>query len=118
MNLDDLKFSNKSVTYSNDCNFVADSSSEAFEKTAICDTPAAERKKSGNAPPLIITQEPPSADGTSDEDDDHVIEETSTRSRSQSIQLSKSKYGSKGALHSPVGSAHSFDLQVKFISSL
>ncbi|XP_023032873.1 protein retinal degeneration B isoform X2 [Drosophila willistoni] len=45
---------------------------------------------------------------------------SSQRSRSQSIQLatgigganSKSKFGSKGALHSPVGSAHSFDLQV------
>lgn len=32
--------------------------------------------------------------------------------RSESSSLSKSTFGSKGALHSPAGSTHSFDLQV------
>ncbi|XP_037938735.1 protein retinal degeneration B isoform X2 [Teleopsis dalmanni] len=71
-----------------------------------------ERKKSVGAPPPILTQEPPSAEASSEEEDENDVDTAMARSRSQSIQMSKSKFGSKGALHSPVGSAHSFDLQV------
>lgn len=91
-----------------------------------------ERKKSAPAVPPIVTQQPPSAEASSEEDDDDEDDEdendnvgtsvelgaqnaaNNQRSRSQSIQLAqKGKFGSKGALHSPVGSAHSFDLQVR-----
>ncbi|XP_017470722.1 PREDICTED: protein retinal degeneration B-like, partial [Rhagoletis zephyria] len=78
----------------------------------IAGSTGSERRKSGGAPPPIVTQEPPSAEGTSDEDEEEeAAQEVSARSRSQSIQMTKAKFGSKGALHSPVGSAHSFDLQ-------
>lgn len=95
-----------------------------------------ERKKSAPAVPPIVTQQPPSAEASSDEEDDDEDDEdendnvgtnvelgaqnaaNNQRSRSQSIQLAnKGKFGSKGALHSPVGSAHSFDLQVSVESS-
>ncbi|KAL9886990.1 retinal degeneration B isoform 1-T2 [Glossina fuscipes fuscipes] len=73
------------------------------------------QEKIGKEPP-IVTQEPPSEDVSSEEDESLQTEqknaESEERSRSQSIQLAKSKYGSKtGGLHSPLGSAHSFDLQ-------
>ncbi|XP_023176305.2 protein retinal degeneration B isoform X1 [Drosophila hydei] len=110
-----------------------DSTSEPYVSSATA-APAlgmSERKKSAPAVPPIVTQQPPSAEGSSDEDDDDDDEEdendgmgtnvelgaqssANQRSRSQSIQLAnKGKFGSKGALHSPVGSAHSFDLQSK-----
>ncbi|XP_030386632.1 protein retinal degeneration B isoform X2 [Scaptodrosophila lebanonensis] len=102
----------------------ADSNSEPYVSTAAA-TPASttmsERKKSAAAVPPIVTQQPPSAEGSSDEEeedeDEHGDElgaqSNAQRSRSQSIQMAnKAKFGSKGALHSPVGSAHSFDLQV------
>lgn len=91
--------------------FLADSVADLHGRP-ISGSTASERRKSGGAPPPIVTQEPPSAEGTSDEDEEEAAQEVSARSRSQSIQLTKSKFGSKGALHSPVGSAHSFDLQV------
>jgi len=96
-------------------------------------TTGSERKKSAPAIPPIVTQQPPSAEASSDEeegeeeDDDEDENDaigtgvdlsanqggSAQRSRSQSIQMAqKAKFGSKGALHSPVGSAHSFDLQV------
>ncbi|XP_067641027.1 protein retinal degeneration B-like isoform X4 [Eurosta solidaginis] len=77
----------------------------------ITSNTGSERRKSSGAPPPMVTQEPPSADGTSDEDEENAGQEVSARSRSQSIQLTKSKFGSKGTLHSPAGSAHRFDLQ-------
>ncbi|XP_015041504.2 protein retinal degeneration B isoform X2 [Drosophila pseudoobscura] len=116
-----------------------DSTSEAYTSTtatAAASTGGSERKKSAPAIPPIVTQQPPSAEASSDEeegedeDDDEdendaigagvdlvgSTQGTATakdRSRSQSIQMAnKGKFGSKGALHSPVGSAHSFDLQV------
>lgn len=58
-----------------------------------------------------MTEEPPSAEVSSDEEDKD-ISKNADRQRTGSIQLAKSKFDSKGALHSPVGSAHSFDLQV------
>lgn len=95
-----------------------------------------ERKKSAPAIPPIVTQQPPSAEASSDEEEGEEEEDdedendaigtgvdlsaaqsssSAQRSRSQSIQMAnKAKFGSKGALHSPVGSAHSFDLQVRF----
>lgn len=60
--------------------------------------------------PPVVKEQPPSAEASSDEEDE--VKSTIDRDRSQSIQLVQSKYGSKGALHSPVGSAHSFDVQV------
>lgn len=69
-----------------------------------------EKPKKKSLPPPIVKESPPSVEASSDEDDDE--EEEVADNSSQSLQLSKSKYNSKGALHSPVGSAHSFDLQV------
>ncbi|XP_034118816.1 protein retinal degeneration B isoform X4 [Drosophila albomicans] len=107
-----------------------ESTSEPYVSSATVAPQLGERKKSAPAVPPIVTQQPPSAEASSDEDDDDDDEEdendgvgtgvelgaqssSNQRSRSQSIQLAnKAKFGSKGALHSPVGSAHSFDLQV------
>ncbi|XP_017055473.1 protein retinal degeneration B isoform X2 [Drosophila ficusphila] len=113
-----------------------DSVSEPYVSTAAtaASTTGSERKKSAPAVPPIVTQQPPSAEASSDEeegeeeDDDEDENDaigtgvdlsatnqggSAQRSRSQSIQMAqKAKFGSKGALHSPVGSAHSFDLQV------
>uniref|UniRef100_T1GQZ7 DDHD domain-containing protein n=1 Tax=Megaselia scalaris TaxID=36166 RepID=T1GQZ7_MEGSC len=58
--------------------------------------------------PPLVKEQPPSAEASSDEEE---VKSTIDRDRSQSIQLAQSKFGSKGALHSPVGSAHSFDVQ-------
>ncbi|XP_039499867.1 protein retinal degeneration B isoform X3 [Drosophila santomea] len=112
-----------------------DSISEPYVSTAVtaASTTGSERKKSAPAVPPIVTQQPPSAEASSDEegeeeDDDEDENDaigtgvdlsanqsgSAQRSRSQSIQMAqKGKFGSKGALHSPVGSAHSFDLQSK-----
>ncbi|XP_016993047.2 protein retinal degeneration B isoform X1 [Drosophila takahashii] len=113
-----------------------DSTSEPYVSTAVtaASTTGSERKKSAPAVPPIVTQQPPSAEASSDEeegeeeDDDEDENDaigtgvdlsanqggSAQRSRSQSIQMAqKGKFGSKGALHSPVGSAHSFDLQSK-----
>ncbi|KPU75461.1 uncharacterized protein Dana_GF22606, isoform D [Drosophila ananassae] len=117
-----------------------DSVSEPYVSTATSAVASAgptgsERKKSAPAIPPIVTQQPPSAEASSDEEEGEEEEEddedendaigtgvdlsaaqsssSAQRSRSQSIQMAnKAKFGSKGALHSPVGSAHSFDLQV------
>ncbi|XP_041630620.1 protein retinal degeneration B isoform X8 [Drosophila kikkawai] len=119
-----------------------DSTSEPYMSTAASTAAAStsgseQRKKSAPAIPPIVTQQPPSAEASSDEEEGEGEEEdddedendaigrgvdlttaqgstSAQRSRSQSIQMAnnKAKFGSKGALHSPVGSAHSFDLQV------
>ncbi|XP_050740641.1 protein retinal degeneration B isoform X2 [Drosophila biarmipes] len=112
-----------------------DSTSEPYVSTAAtgASTTGSERKKSAPAIPPIVTQQPPSAEASSDEEEGEEEDEdedendaigtgvdlsatqggSAQRSRSQSIQMAqKAKFGSKGALHSPVGSAHSFDLQV------
>lgn len=115
-------------------NLTAESTSEHYVSSSTAAPTAAlgERKKSAPAVPPIVTQQPPSAEASSEEDDDDEDDEdendnvgtsvelgaqnaaNNQRSRSQSIQLAqKGKFGSKGALHSPVGSAHSFDLQVR-----
>ncbi|XP_032582038.1 protein retinal degeneration B isoform X1 [Drosophila sechellia] len=112
-----------------------DSVSEPYVSTAATAASAtgSERKKSAPAVPPIVTQQPPSAEASSDEEGDEEDDDedendaigtgvdlsanqggSAQRSRSQSIQMAqKGKFGSKGALHSPVGSAHSFDLQSK-----
>lgn len=113
-------------------NLAAESTSEQYVSSSTA-APASlgDRKKSAPAVPPIVTQQPPSAEASSDEEDDDEDDEdendnvgtnvelgaqnaaNNQRSRSQSIQMAnKGKFGSKGALHSPVGSAHSFDLQV------
>ncbi|KAH8256670.1 hypothetical protein KR026_012524 [Drosophila bipectinata] len=117
-----------------------DSVSEPYVSTATSAVASSgpagsERKKSAPAIPPIVTQQPPSAEASSDEEEGEEEDEdedendaigtgvdlsaaqsssSAQRSRSQSIQMAnKAKFGSKGALHSPVGSAHSFDLQSK-----
>lgn len=62
--------------------------------------------------PPLVKEQPPSPEPSSDEEE---VKSTVDRDRSQSIQLVQSKFGSKGALHSPIGSAHSFDLQVRIV---
>lgn len=79
-------------------------------KSAVENLP---EKTSNNVQTPKVTQEPPSSEASSEDEAADEIDDNSLRSRSQSIQMAKSKYGSKGALHSPVGSAHSFDLQVR-----
>lgn len=59
--------------------------------------------------PPTLKEHPPSVD-SSDGEDSH--EEQNSIRCADGGQLSSSKYGSKGALHSPIGSTHSFDLQV------
>lgn len=85
----------------------------SIEKTD--DTPMFPKK----LPPPLLKQQPPSAD-SSDADDSHdeFADNSMRTERSEMNQLSKSKYGSKGALHSPIGSTHSFDLQVRFFNVL
>ncbi|TMW50269.1 hypothetical protein DOY81_004650 [Sarcophaga bullata] len=62
--------------------------------------------------PPVVTQQPPSEEVSSEEEEPPEQKNSSERSRSQSIQMVKSKSGSKaGGLHSPLGSAHSFELQ-------
>lgn len=64
-------------------------------------------------PPPLLKQQPPSAE-SSDADDDEFVDNSLRTDRSDSNQLSRTaRHGSKGALHSPIGSTHSFDLQVR-----
>lgn len=68
--------------------------------------------------PPQLKEHPPSIDSSDAEDDDAVISSKNRNERSASGQLSQySKYGSKGALYSPAGSMHSFDLQVSACNS-
>lgn len=65
--------------------------------------------------PPQLKEHPPSIDSSDGDDDVENLIPTRARAkeRTASGQLSQhSKFGSKGALHSPVGSMHSFDLQV------
>ncbi|XP_037039413.1 protein retinal degeneration B isoform X3 [Bradysia coprophila] len=62
-------------------------------------------------PPPLLKQQPPSAE-SSDADDDEFVDNSMRTERSDSHQLARTRHGSKGALHSPIGSTHSFDLQV------
>lgn len=67
--------------------------------------------------PPVVTEQPPSEEASSEEEEAPEQNNSSERSRSQSIQMIKSKSGSKaGGLHSPLGSAHSFELQVSWKS--
>lgn len=72
------------------------------------------REDRQNKEPPVVTQQPPSEEVSSDDEGQQEQNNSSERSRSQSIQMAtKSKYGSKpGGLHSPLGSAQSFELQV------
>lgn len=65
--------------------------------------------------PPQLKEQPPSIDSSEGEDDIEITTISKTRKeRLSSGQLSQhSKYGSKHGLHSPIGSTHSFDLQVK-----
>lgn len=64
--------------------------------------------------PPVLKEHPPSVDSSDGEESNDEFGDISVKGdRSESLQLaSSSKFGSKGALHSPIGSTHSFDLQV------
>ncbi|XP_037919293.1 protein retinal degeneration B isoform X2 [Hermetia illucens] len=81
---------------------------QSISETSKVSSPNEIKKPQLTAP--VVTEEPPSAEVSSDEEDKD-ISKNADRQRTGSIQLAKSKFDSKGALHSPVGSAHSFDLQ-------
>lgn len=67
--------------------------------------------------PPQLKEHPPSIDSSDGEDDNAVVPSKNRNERSASGQLSQySKYGSKGALYSPAGSTHSFDIQVSAYS--
>lgn len=81
---------------------------QSIEKTE--DTPMFPKKL--HEPPQL-KEYPPSIDSSEGEDEIDVLT-TRRNERSASGQLSQhSKYSSKHGLHSPIGSTHSFDLQVK-----
>lgn len=64
-------------------------------------------------PPPQLKEHPPSVDSSDGDDNTVEMRSQPRKERSESGQMSyHSKYGSKGALHSPIGSMHSFDLQV------
>lgn len=66
--------------------------------------------------PPQLKEHPPSVDSSDAEDDVITARSNTRKERSASGQLSQhSKYGSKGTLHSPIGSTQSFDLQVCWI---
>lgn len=79
----------------------------SIEKTD--DTPMFPKKK---LPPPLLKQQPPSAESSDEDSHDELADNSLRADRSEIRQLSKSTYESKGALHSPIGSTHSFDLQV------
>lgn len=61
--------------------------------------------------PPQLKEHPPSLD-SSDGEEEVIPLQIKTRKERSSSQVSK--FGSKHGLHSPVGSTHSFDLQVLF----
>lgn len=84
---------------------------QSIEKTE--ETPMFPKK----LPPPQLKEHPPSIDSSDGEDgdDNASVRQIPRKERSESGQMSyHSKFGSKGALHSPIGSMHSFDLQVKY----
>ncbi|XP_013118765.2 protein retinal degeneration B isoform X1 [Stomoxys calcitrans] len=88
-----------------------ESISEAHDAKHIGEVPKREERQSKEPP--VVRQQPPSEEVSTDDEGQQEQNNSSERSRSQSIQMAaKSKYGSKaGGLHSPLGSAHSFELQ-------
>lgn len=81
---------------------------QSIEKTE--ETPMFTKK----LPPPQLKEHPPSVDSSDGEEEEAAaVRSKQRKERSESGQLSHhSRFGSKGALHSPVGSMHSFDLQV------
>lgn len=80
---------------------------QSIEKTE--ETPMFPKK----LPPPQLKEHPPSVDSSEGEDEAIEVRPNPRKERSESGQMSyHSKFGSKGALHSPIGSMHSFDLQV------
>ena len=81
---------------------------QSIEKTE--ETPMFPKKL--QSPPQL-KEHPPSIDSSDGEEDEPITASSTIRKESGQLSL-HSKYGSKGALHSPGGSTHSFDLQVSF----
>lgn len=79
----------------------------SIEKTD--DTPMFPKK----LPPPLLKQQPPSAESSEEDSHDEFADNSVRNDRSETNQLAKSKFGSKGGLHSPIGSTHSFDIQVR-----
>ena len=62
-----------------------------------------------------------SADVSSDEEENVMVEEKQQvggKRQSGTVNNLKHHHSSKGPLPSPIGSAHSFDLQVRFFNSI
>lgn len=99
-----------------------DNSSKQFnsiEKTEENSTPQILKRLPSNVIPKVHEQAP-SVELSSDEDDAVVLKANNSRQISanhrNSGQTAQAKYyGSKGGIPSPLGSAHSFDLQVSLI---
>lgn len=72
--------------------------------------------------PPELKEHPPSVEDSTDEDDEDDDEDNEAQSKQRVSRCASEpprqtavgkKFGSKSALHSPIGSTHSFDLQVK-----
>lgn len=82
----------------------------SIEKTEENSTPQVMKR-----PPVQIVNETiTSADASSDDDDEkgESVKQQVVDGKRHTTANSKFQYSSKGALPSPLGSAHSFDLQV------
>lgn len=86
----------------------------SIEKTEENSTPMTMKRPP--VPPFIVNATAASADVSSDEDEEDERHEKQqvVGSKKHSVTLNNTKFhhGSKGAIPSPIGSAHSFDLQV------
>lgn len=72
--------------------------------------------------PPELKEHPPSVEDSSDDDDDEEVDEDAGKQRVSRCAsepprqtAAGKKFGSKSALHSPIGSTHSFDLQVNIV---
>lgn len=87
----------------------------SIEKTEENSTPLAMKRSSVPINIPTVRQVPASMDASSDEDDGTKVKDKGMKPKSRNIaQLGDAKhyFGSRGALPSPLGSAHSFDMQV------
>lgn len=86
----------------------------SIEKTEENSTPLAMKRPSVPINIPTVRQVPASMDASSDEDDGTKVDKALKRKLRNIAQLGDDKhyFGSRGALPSPLGSAHSFDMQV------
>lgn len=85
----------------------------SIEKTEENSTPMTMKRPP--VPPFIVNATAASADASSDEEENERQEQqlvVGAKKHSVTLNNTKFHHGSKGAIPSPIGSAHSFDLQV------